>query len=211
MSIDGKTAPANRVGRIFSKLMTSKHHKLLHKIRSEVDAIIVGVETIIEDDPALTVREVEGVSPVRVVLDSSARTPLSAKILDTEEAPTIIAVTDDAPKTRVEALKRKHVELITLGSERVNLNKLMGELKKRGVDSVLVEGGGEVRWSFFKENLVDEFFVWIMPYIWGGKKSPTLVDGEGFLALEEAVPLNLESMKIIDDIFTMWFSVKRRK
>lgn len=209
MSIDGKIAPANRIGREFTKFMTPQHQKILHRIRARVDAIIVGVDTVIADDPSLTVRNVKGKNPIRVVLDSSARTPLTSRILNTE-APTIIAVTQKAPKERIESLRNKKAEVILSSSAgRVDLRELIGELRNRGVNEVLVEGGGEVRWSFFKENLVDELFVWIMPYVWGGRDAPTLVDGEGFLKAEDAVSLKLKDMKLVNNILILWFSVRR--
>ena len=209
MSIDGKIAPANRIGREFTKFMTPPHQRILHGIRSRVDAIIVGVDTIIADNPSLTVRNVKGKNPIRVVLDSSARTPLTSRILNTE-ASTIIAVTQKAPKERIESLRSKQAEVILSSSlGRIDLRELIGELRNRGVNKVLVEGGGEVRWSFFKENLVDEFFVWIMPYVWGGRDAPTLVDGGGFLKAEDAIPLKFKNMKVVDNILILWFSVRR--
>jgi len=210
MSIDGKTAPANRVGRIFTKFMTSRHQRMLHRIRSQVDAIIVGVDTVIADNPSLTVREIKGRNPIRVVLDSNARIPLDSRILNIDEAPTIIAITKNAPKERVESLKSKNVGVyVSTGTERVDIKDLLHELESRGVDTVLVEGGGEIRWSFFKEKLVDEFFLWIMPYIWGGRDAPTIVDGEGFIKEENAVPLKLKNIKTVDKILMLSFSVKR--
>ena len=209
MSVDGKIAPANRIGREFTKFMTPQHQKILHRIRARVDAIIVGVDTIIADDPSLTVRAVKGKNPIRVVLDSSARTPLTSRILNTE-AKTIIVVTQKAQKERIESLRNKKAEVILSNSaRRVDLRELIGELRNRGVNKVLIEGGGEVRWSFFKENLVDELFVWIMPYVWGGRDAPTLVDGEGFLKAEDAMSLKLEDMKFVNNIIILWFSVRR--
>jgi 2,5-diamino-6-(ribosylamino)-4(3H)-pyrimidinone 5'-phosphate reductase len=209
MSIDGKIAPANRIGREFTKFMTPQHQKILHRIRARVDAIIVGVDTIITDDPLLTVRNVKGKNPIRVVLDSSARTPLTSRIFNTE-ALTIIAVTQKAPKERIESLRNKKAEVILSSSTgRVDLRELIVELRNRGVNKVLIEGGGEVRWSFFKENLVDELFVWMMPYVWGGRDAPTLVDGEGFLKVEDAVSLKLKDMKLVNNIIILWFSVRR--
>jgi len=210
MSADGKIAPANRVGRAFFKFMTPRHRRMLHKIRSRVDAIIVGVDTVIADNPSLTVREVKGRNPIRVVLDSSGRIPLDSKILETEDAPTIIAVAKNVLRKRVESLRRRDVEVfVSTRGKRVDVKELMNELRDRGVRTVLVEGGGETRWSFFKENLVDEFFLWMMPYIWGGRDAPTMVDGEGFLKEEDAVRLKLKSMKIVGKVLILWFSVKR--
>jgi len=210
MSVDGKIAPSNRVGKTFSRFMTSRHQKMLHRIRSQVDAIIVGVDTVIADNPSLTVREVKGRNPIRVVLDSHARIPLNSKLLDTREARTMIAVTKNVPRDRVESLEGKSVEVfVSTRSDRVDIEELLRELRNRGLATVLVEGGGETRWSFFKESLVDEFFVWIMPRIWGGKDAPTMVDGEGFTKAEEAVSLKLKSMRIVDKILILWFSVKK--
>jgi 2,5-diamino-6-hydroxy-4-(5-phosphoribosylamino)pyrimidine 1'-reductase len=210
MSIDGKTAPSNRIGRTFTGFMTPQHQRILHRLRAQVDAIIVGVDTVLADDPSLTVRAVKGENPLRVVLDSGARIPLTAKILNTEEAPTIIAVAQKASKEKIEALKNKKADVIVSRStDRVDLKELTEELKNRGIKKILVEGGGETRWSFFKENLVDEFFVWIMPYIWGGRNAPTLVDGEGFIKAEDAVHLKLKSTKLVNDILILWFSAKR--
>ncbi len=207
MSVDGKIAPADRVGRKFSRFMTARHQRMLHTIRSKVDAIVVGVDTVIADNPSLTVRKVKGKNPLRVVLDSKARTPLESKILG-REASTVIAVTKHAPEGRVKLLRRKVEVLVLRGSQRVDLKELLGELKKRGIHSVLVEGGGEARWGFFKEGLVDELFVWVVPYIWGGRDAPTLVDGEGFLQEADAIPLKLKSTKVVDRTLILSFHVE---
>lgn len=209
MSVDGKIAPANRNGKEFAQFMTQTHKKMLHSIRAGVDAVIVGVDTVIADDPGLTVREVQGKNPLRVVLDSKARTPLTAKILDTTKAPTLIAVTKKAPKEKIAFLRNKKVDVfISSDEEQVNLQELMEALKKRGVKKVLVEGGAEVRWSFFRENLVDEFFVWIMPYVWGGGDAPTLVGGSGFLRAGDAKKLKSKSVEQVEGLLVMWFSVE---
>jgi 2,5-diamino-6-(ribosylamino)-4(3H)-pyrimidinone 5'-phosphate reductase len=208
MSVDGKIAPADRVGRKFFRFMTRRHLRMLHTIRSKVDAIVVGVDTVIADNPSLTVRAVKGKNPLRVVLDSNARTPLESKILG-REASTIIAVTNHAPQGKVELLRKKVEVLVLGGSKRVDLKKLLGELKKRGIRSVLVEGGGEARWGFFREGLVDELFVWVVPYIWGGRHAPTLVDGEGFLQDADAIPLKLKSTKVVDKTLILSYRVNR--
>jgi len=208
MSVDGKIAPADRQGRRFFKFMTSRHRRMLHRIRSRVDAIIVGVETVIVDNPSLTVRDVKGSNPIRVVLDSKARTPLDSKLLD-GEAPTIVAVTEDAPKRRVMMLRSKARVLVQKRHGRVDPTELLRKLRASGVRKVLVEGGGEIRWSFFKANLVDDFFVWITPHVWGGKNAPTLVDGTGFIREREAVPLRLVQSRVVDNLLILSFRVKR--
>ena len=207
MSVDGKIAPVNRVGRTFTKFMTTRHHRMLHKIRSQVDAVIVGIETVIADDPSLTVREVKGKNPIRIVLDSNARTPVDSKVL-TGNAATIIAVSRNAPKDRVEVLSEK-AKIVESGQSRVDIKELLRELRNCGVKTVLVEGGGETRWSFFKERVVDDFFVWVMPYVWGGRDAPTMVGGEGFVEPKDAVSLRLRDMRIVDKILILSFSVRR--
>ena len=212
MSIDGKIAPANRNGREFSQYMQPSHERVLHSIRASVDAIIVGVNTVIADDPSLTVRSVKGKNPLRVIIDSQARTPLGSKILNTynDEVSTLIAVTKNAPKSKIDLLKNKNVDIMYSSStEKIDLNELLTELSTRyGVKRVLVEGGGETRWSFFEQRLVDELFVWIMPTVWGGRDAPTLVEGSGFLKAPDAVHLEFKNLTPIEDILILWFSVK---
>jgi 2,5-diamino-6-hydroxy-4-(5-phosphoribosylamino)pyrimidine 1'-reductase len=209
MSVDGKIAPADRNGKEFTQFMTPTHRRMLHSLRASVDAVIVGVDTVLADDPALTVREAQGKSPLRIVLDSKARTPLTAKILDTKEAPTLIAVTKKATKEKITSLGNRKVDVfISSDEDAVNLQELMEALKKRGVKKVLVEGGAEVRWSFFRENLVDELFVWIMPTVWGGSDAPTLVGGSGFLRAEDAKKLKSKSVEQVEGLLVLWFSVE---
>jgi 2,5-diamino-6-hydroxy-4-(5-phosphoribosylamino)pyrimidine 1'-reductase len=209
MSVDGKIAPANRNGKEFTQFMTPTHKKMLHSIRASVDAVIVGVDTVIADDPSLTVREVEGKNPLRIVLDSHARTPQTAKILETSQASTMIAVSKNAPKEKIISLKNRKVEVFTSSTQQtVNLHELMLSLKSRGIKKVLVEGGAEVRWSFFNENLADSLFVWIMPYIWGGKEAPTLVGGPGFLRAEDTRKLKLTSIEQAEGLLVLWYSVE---
>ena len=208
MSVDGKIAPVDRQGWKFFRFMTSRHRRMLHRIRSRVDAIIVGVDTVIADDPSLTVRDVKGANPIRVVLDTKARIPLGSKVLN-REAPTIVAVTKDAPRRRIIMLGRKAKVLVQKRDGRVDPTELLRELKTLGVRKILVEGGGEVRWAFFKANLVDDLFVWITPHVWGGRDAPTLVDGTGFINETEAVPLRLVRSRLVDNLLILSFSVKR--
>jgi len=213
MSVDGKIAPANRVGREFSQYMKPQHEQILHSIRASVDAVIIGVNTVIADNPTLTVRTVEGKNPLRVIIDSKARTPINSKILNTttnNDAATLIAVTKNASKSKIESIKNKNVAILySSDPKRVDLNELLVELStKYGVKRVLVEGGGEVRWSFFEQKLVDELFVWIMPTIWGGREAPTLVEGSGFLKAKDAVNLEFKTINQVEDVLIVWFNVK---
>jgi 2,5-diamino-6-(ribosylamino)-4(3H)-pyrimidinone 5'-phosphate reductase len=208
MSLDGKIAPRNRQGRLFIPSMSRRMQERLHLLRSGVDCILVGVETVLADDPRLTARGVEGESPLRVVLDSRARTPLNAAVLDVKAAPTIIAVSRSAQAEDVERL-RGRVEVVECGDVKVDVKELLEKLYSRGVRRLLVEGGGEVRWSFLRERVVDELFVWVMQKVWGGRDAPTLVEGEGFITPDEAVELELKKVEVVENIIVMNFMVKQ--
>ena len=208
MSVDGKSAPSNRKGRTFTPLLSDKLLSKLHEIRSNVDAVLVGAETVIEDDPKLTVRTTPGNSPLRVVLDSLIRTPLESHIYKTTDSRTILAVCHNAPKDKINQLKEKGVEIINFDCKRrIPLKDLLDNLHRKGVKRLLVEGGSEVRWSFIKERLVDEFFVWITPSIWGGRKAPTLVDGKGYLERDDSLKLKLKHSEIIDGTVILEYRV----
>ncbi len=157
------------------------------KLRAESDAILVGIGTVLSDNPSLTVKsrelrenrvkEGKSQNPLRVILDSKARTPLNAKVLS-KDAETLIAVSRIAEREKVEELK-KRAEVAILGEDRVDLRLLMDYLWKKGVRKLMVEGGGRVISSFLKERLVDQIFVYTGGVVFGegvsiaeGKISP---------------------------------------
>jgi len=181
MTPDGKIA-----GRSRRQVRISSQEDLerVQALRASSDAILVGVGTILADDPHLTVKGAgSGKTPRRVVLDSKGRTPESARVLD-GRAPTLIVTAEECSKTW------KRAEAFRCGSGRVDLHILLTELHRRGVRSLLVEGGGEVIWSFFSGGFVDRYCVFVGNMIIGGRTSPTPVDGEGFPD-DETVPLEL--------------------
>ena len=210
MSVDGKTAPRNLRGLIFATFMNDEVVKKLHQLRSEVDAVLVGLGTVLTDNPRLTVRKVKGENPIRIVLDSKARIPLNSAVINVKEAPTILAVSKAAPKGRIDEIQRIGVEVVKSGDKRVELVKLLPELYERGIRRLLVEGGSEVRWSFFRDRMVDELFICVMPAIWGGRSAPTLVDGEGFVTPEEAVQLKLKRIYTVGKSIIIEFYVEHR-
>jgi len=147
-----------------------------HRLRSKHDAILVGVGTVLADDPRLNVRLVKGRDPLRVVVDSRLRTPLHSKLLDNStDQKTIIATTKLASAARARKVESLGAELVKLPLDkrgRVNLERLLDALWRRGVKSVLVEGGAEIITSLLKANLVDRFVVVIAPKLIGqGKES----------------------------------------
>ncbi len=167
-SIDGKIAlPARKQTRISSEADFER----VRKLRGSSDAILVGVGTVLSDDPGLHAKGAPK-APLRVVLDSRGRTPKTAKVLD-GSAPTLIATAQGCNATFPNA------EVLRMGKDRVDLVRLLEELHKRGVENLLVEGGGEVIHSFIYGGLVDDFYLFIGDIVLGGRHSPTIADGDG--------------------------------
>ena len=163
---------------------------------------MVGIGTVLADNPSLTTRLENGKNPVRIVVDSNARTPLDAKILNDKLAETIIAVTANAPAEKISALENAGAKIIVAGDgERVDLKILMAELAKMEITSILLEGGGTLNFSMIRAGLVDKVYAFIAPKILGGTNALTPVEGEGFEKLTDAVHLtDLQTEKIGDDI-----------
>src|SRR5947209_714380 len=144
--------------------------RLAHQLRADHDAILVGVGTVVADDPRLTVRLVPGASPLRVVVDSTVRLPLSSHVLTDGAAPTLVAATDRAPVERREAVCRLGAEvlLVEAGADgRPDLGALLGHLHGRGIRSVLIEGGAGLITTAFRARLVDRLVVCIAPRLVG--------------------------------------------
>jgi len=192
MSVDGKIALPTRKE---TKISNREDMERVHRMRNGVDAILVGVGTILADDPKLTVGEKYAnvvKQPLRIVLDSQGRTPQTARVLD-DQAKTLIVTNDSCSKTFSGA------DVARFGRDRVDLKSLVEHLEKSGIGTLLVEGGETVMWSFFRQGLVDEMSVFVGSMIIGGKASPTLVGGEGFGSLEEATRLKLTSCEQLGD------------
>ena len=198
MSADGKLASRRREQLAISG---EADFDRVDRLRADSDAVVVGVGTVLADDPHLTVkdedrrgeRQADGRSPnpARVVVDSTARTPPDAAILD-DAATTYVCVSEAAPVDRRMALAA-HAELVTAGAERVDLLRAFAALQEQGVDRLMVEGGGELIFSLFEDGLVDELRVFVGPTLIGGRDAPTLADGAGFV---DGVPsLRLESVE----------------
>jgi riboflavin-specific deaminase-like protein len=141
-----------------------------HQLRADHDAVMVGVGTVLADNPRLTVRLVPGRSPLRVVADSGLRVPADAHLLSDGAAPTLIATTERAPCARIDELRRTGVSVAVLRSDedgRTDLDDLLTHLAESGVRSLLVEGGGALITSFFRRCLVDRLVVCIAPKVLG--------------------------------------------
>ncbi len=186
MSADGKIATIERKQ---TKISGSLDFDRMDELRAASDAIMVGVGTVLSDNPSLTVKSAQrkgkrregGLpeNPLRIVVDSMARTPVDADIFKKGESKKIIAVTESAPKERVNKLAES-AEIITAGKKTVDLEKLLIELKSRGINRLMVEGGATLNWGLISDGLVDELYTFIGNIIIGGSNAPTLIDGEGF-------------------------------
>ncbi|MFP8952660.1 2,5-diamino-6-(ribosylamino)-4(3H)-pyrimidinone 5'-phosphate reductase [Natrialbaceae archaeon A-arb3/5] len=175
------------------------------RLRADSDAVVVGVGTVLADDPRLTVKDdslceqrLENgrpKQPARVVVDSTGRTPADAAVLN-EAARTYVCVGEAAPVDRRMELADR-AELVTAGDDRVDLLRAFAALESEGLERIMVEGGGELIFSLFEAGLVDELRAFVGPTVIGGRDAPTLADGEGFVS--EFPTLSLKSVERIDD------------
>jgi 2,5-diamino-6-(ribosylamino)-4(3H)-pyrimidinone 5'-phosphate reductase len=186
MTLDGKISSRTGDSRISSR----EDLKTLHRLRSRNDAIMIGIGTLIQDDPRLTVRLVKGRNPIRVIVDRSARTPANSRIFKKGPA-VIIAVTKNAPRQRVETLKRAGARILRAGNSQINLLTLLTRLYRLGIKRILLEGGGNLNWSMISNGLVDNITVTVAPIIIGGSHATTLVEGDGVSKVNQAINLIL--------------------
>jgi len=196
MSLDGKIATHTGQARWITG---SEARRWVHQLRDVTDAIMVGVNTVIADDPCLTTRleKADVRHPLRVIVDSRGRVPLTAKVLDPDlPGQTLVATTELMPGEMREQLRRWGVEVLVLPDqgERVSLPHLLDALGKREVTSLLVEGGGTLLASFFEQRLVDKVLAFVAPLIIGGRGAPTPVGGQGVARLSQA--LRLERVRV---------------
>ena len=192
ISIDGKIATSTGD----SKFSSDADLLRLHKLRSKIDAILVGKNTILSDDPLLTVRRIRGPNPIRIILDSHGSIPSNTKILQTSsDIPTIIATTRHITKRDQLRLHKLSAKVLVVGTRSINLELLLEKLYNRGIRTVLVEGGGTTNWEFVRHNLFDELVVTVSPFLVGGKNSISLIEGLGFAKLSDSPSLCLKSTK----------------
>ncbi len=204
MSADGKISTKERKQ---VRISGSVDFDRMDELRASSDAVMVGIGTVLADDPSLTVksearraaRKADGheENPVRVVVDSKARTPLDADIFKKGEGTRVVAVSRSAPRERVKVLEEVAV-VIVAGENKVDLPELVVRLKEVGIDRLMIEGGAGLNWGMLSCGLVDEIYSFVGNLIIGGSSSPTLVDGPGFEE-NEIMGLEFVSCERMDD------------
>lgn len=170
---------------------------------------MVGLRTLLADDPKLTVKYFRDNKPARIIVDSKAKTPLDSHIVRTASiTPTIIAVTTKASGRRVKRLEEAGVKILVCGKgQLVSLPILMKRLRKLGIRTLLLEGGGTLNWGMLSAKLVDQISVGVSPRILGGEEAITLVEGEGVSRIEDAVRLRLLGVRRNGDELVLSYRV----
>ncbi len=203
MTLDGKIASYTGS----SKWITNEESRaFVHRLRSRMTGIMVGITTVLVDDPMLTSRLQERTvrQPVRIVLDSRARIPLSSAVLKTTHlAETIVVVTELADPGKVLKIQEMGAEVVTMPIKNghVDIDAVMEHFGKRGIDSILLEAGGAINYSALADGVVDKVYAFIAPKIIGGKSAKTPVEGEGIAEMQDAIQLeDLEIVRFGDDV-----------
>ena len=200
ISLDGKIATYSGE----SKWITSEESREdAQNLRNRSSSIMVGVNTVVADDPELTCRINSEKKLIRIVLDSNLSIPLDSKLVKNKDKLTIVATTLNSNEEKKKSLRDLGVKVIEVSEKnnRVNLKELVKILGQEGIDSILIEGGGTLNFSALEENIVDKAIFYIAPKILGGENSKSCIAGIGFSKLDDAVNLkNLSYRKIGEDL-----------
>jgi 2,5-diamino-6-(ribosylamino)-4(3H)-pyrimidinone 5'-phosphate reductase len=211
MSADGKLSTKERRQ---VKISGNADFIRVDKLKAGSDAIMVGIGTVIADDPSLTVKSEElklarisrglDENPVRIVVDSRGRIPVSAAILCRGPGKRVIGCAEGIDPGTLRVLK-SHATVIITGKQEVDLKGLLSRLYEMGVRTLMVEGGGTLLWSMFELGLVDDVFQYIGNMVIGGRDSPTPADGEGYSLTDPFARMDLlECIRIDDGVLLHW-------
>jgi len=200
MSLDGKLA--TRTGD--SQWITGEQaRRRVHELRNTVDAVVVGIGTVLRDDPMLTTRldGQEGHDPLRVIVDSRGRLPLTARLLRSGSRPVLVATSARISRARLRTLEERGVEVTVLppGEGGISLPDLVRELGRRKITSVMIEGGGRLATSALEAGIVDKLILMLAPVLIGGKRAPMLLQGEGAEKLVDALRVTHLTVERIGD------------
>ncbi|ARZ64219.1 MULTISPECIES: bifunctional diaminohydroxyphosphoribosylaminopyrimidine deaminase/5-amino-6-(5-phosphoribosylamino)uracil reductase RibD [Bacillus cereus group] len=197
MSLDGKTATVTGE----SKWITGEKARAdVHQYRHTHDAILVGVNTVIADNPHLTTRIPNGgQNPIRVILDTHLRTPPSSHVITDSLAPTWIMVGRDVNKEKIASYESENITIFQMKTKQIEIQDVLHLLGEKQILSLFVEGGQTVHASFLQTKYFNEIITYISPKLIGGSKAPTLFGGNGFSTLQDALSLEIQEMKQIGD------------
>ena len=198
ITLDGKVASHT----FSSKWITAEESRQdVHQLRSENMAILVGINTVLKDDPALTARIQNGRNPIRVIMDSSLKIPLEAQVITDKQAKTIIFTSQRYDKEKRKMLEDLNVIVAeTSGIEHVNPLEVVTTLGEQGISSLFIEGGGNINATFLENKLVDKVILYFAPKLIGGKNAPTFLEGTGIDQMTDAVNLiNTDIQRIGQD------------
>ncbi|WMW24082.1 2,5-diamino-6-(ribosylamino)-4(3H)-pyrimidinone 5'-phosphate reductase [Methanolobus sediminis] len=210
MSADGKISTKERKQvRISGQIDFNR----MDQLRAGSDAVMVGIGTVLADDPSLTVKSAElkerriaagkDENPARIIVDSKARTPVDADIFKKGEGKRIIIVSESAPAAKVNLL-REQATIVVAGKEKVDLKQAMSELKAQGIERLMVEGGATLNWGMISNGLVDEIYTFVGNLIIGGKTAPTFTDGDGFTEKDIQKLELIDAEKMEEGILLKW-------
>jgi diaminohydroxyphosphoribosylaminopyrimidine deaminase / 5-amino-6-(5-phosphoribosylamino)uracil reductase len=188
-SLDGKIA--TKTGE--SKWITSEEARRdVHRYRATHDAILVGVNTVIADNPSLTVRHIEGgKNPIRIILDTHLRTPLNANVVNDGKAETWIVVGSEVNDEKMRPFREKNVQIIQMNRSEIEIHELLKALGEKKITSLFVEGGAQVHGSFIEAKAVQQVIAYFAPKIIGGKEALTPIGGNGFERMSDVMELSI--------------------
>ncbi|MGB8159667.1 MAG: 2,5-diamino-6-(ribosylamino)-4(3H)-pyrimidinone 5'-phosphate reductase [Nitrososphaeraceae archaeon] len=193
MSVDGKIA--TRSGD--SSISSIVDLKRVHRLRTTVDAIMIGIQTVLTDDPMLDVRFAKTKkNPARIIIDSTARISLHSRILKTaNEIHTIVAVTNRASIAKIHKIESTGAQVLVRGEKIVNIRSVFRHLERLGFNRILVEGGGEINWSVLNLGMIDEMIVMVSSIVIGGRDAKTLVEGKGISKISSTKKMKLSKVQ----------------
>jgi len=192
MTVDGRIASKTW----FSKLSCNKDLERLHKLRLETNAVAVGAETVIKDDPSLRLKYFKGEDPYKIIIDGLLRVPINARVFSLNPEKAILITSNFADKNKIEKLKAIGVRIIQLNGPKIDLREAMNKLYELNIKKLMVEGGGILNWNLLNQKLVDELRVTISPYVFGNGRS--IFEGEGYETTNESPELKLVSYEICE-------------
>lgn len=197
MSLDGKIATKSGDSKWITGEMARED---VHRYRHIHDAILVGVGTVLSDNPQLTTRLPHGKNPIRVILDSHLRTPIDANIVKDGKAPTWIFVQKGVCQKRISRYESfDHLRIVVVDSGELEIASVLKTLGENNISSLFVEGGAEIHGSFLKSGFINQYICYLAPKLVGGKFGKTSIGGEGITQIVDAFPLKIRSVDMIGD------------